>query len=78
MKKTILILVWAVCLSNMVFFTDIIINYLNGNIKSSLSGATTEQSQMVLSIVMDAICILLLWVYTTILIQKPKISPIQE
>ena len=72
MKKAILILVWAICLSNMVFFTDIIINYLNGNIESSLSGATTEQSQMVLSVVMDAICILLIWMYTTVLTQKPQ------
>jgi hypothetical protein len=72
MKKAILISVWAICLSNMVFFTDIIINYLIGNDKSSLSGATTEQTQMVLSVVMDAICILLIWMYTTVLTQKPQ------
>jgi hypothetical protein len=72
MKKAILILVWAICLSNMVFFTDIIINYLNGNIESSLSGATTEQSQMVLSVVMDAMCILLIWMYTSVLTQKTQ------
>jgi len=74
MKKAILILVWAICLSNMVFFTDIIINYLNGNIESSLSGATTEQSQMVLSVVMDAMCILLIWMYTSVLTQKTQTS----
>jgi len=72
MKKAILISVWAICLSNMVFFTDIIINYLIGNDKSSLSGATTEQSQMVLSLVMNGICILLIWMYTTVLTQKPQ------
>jgi hypothetical protein len=72
MKKAILISVWAICLSNMVFFTDIIINYLIGNDKSALSGATTEQSQMVLSLVMNAICILLIWMYTSVLTQKPQ------
>jgi len=72
MKKAILITIWAICLSNMVFFTDIIINYLIGNDKSSLSGATTEQSQMVLSLVMNGICILLIWMYTTVLTQKPQ------
>lgn len=73
MRKAILISVWAVVLLNMVFFTDIIINYFVGNTQSIFSGATTESSQAALAGVMDFICLMILYFYTSVLTDKERV-----
>ena len=73
MRKAILITVWAVVLLNMVFFTDIIINYFVGNTQSIFSGATTESSQAALAVVMDFIFLMILYFYTSVLTDKERV-----
>jgi len=73
MRKAILISVWAIVLLNMVFFTDIIINYFVGNTQSIFSGATTEGSQAALAGIMDFICLMILYFYTSVLLDKERV-----
>jgi hypothetical protein len=73
MKKAILIGVWAICLLNMAFFTDIIVNYLIGNERSIYSGATTKVDQFYFSCFMNFICGLVLYTYTSILTDKERV-----
>ena len=72
MRKIFLIIVWIVGLSNGLFFTDILINFILGNSKSILSGATTEQTQALLSIIMLILISLMLYLYTTALTSKTE------
>lgn len=73
MKKILLVAVWAICLLNMLFFTDIIINYIIGNSQAFLSKASTGLSQMILASVMDLACVMLLYLYTIILNEKERV-----
>ena len=70
MKKVFLIAIWAICLANAFFFADILINFFLGYTKSAISGATTKQDQAVLSTVMLASIVLILYFYTTALTFK--------
>lgn len=74
MKKIILIVIWIVCLSNMYFFSDIIYNYCLDNETSQFSGASTGELQYYFSIFMDAMCILMLSIYTIVLTEKKLIK----
>lgn len=67
MKKVLLIVVWAIVIANMLFFTDILYNYVIGNTQSVLSGATTEASQAVLAAVMNVMCMIILYFYTLVI-----------
>jgi len=67
MRTFLLIAVWAVVIANMFFFTDIIYNYFVGNTQSLLSGATTEASQAALAAIMNAMCMMILYFYTSVL-----------
>ena len=70
MKKVFLIAIWAICLANAFFFIDILINFCLGYTKSAISGATTEETQAYLSVVMLAVIGLTLYFYTKLLIPK--------
>ena len=73
MIKTIaLILVWAICLANALFFGDIIVNFFLGNTQSEITGATTEQSQAILSVVVLFIIVIVLYFYTKLLTNNVK------
>ena len=72
MKKVLLIVVWAIVIANMFFLTDILYNYVIGNTQSVLSGATTEASQAVLAVVMNVMCMIILYFYTIILTDKER------
>ena len=73
MIKTIaLILIWAICLANALFFGDIIVNYLLGNTQSKITDATTEQSQAILSMVMLVLIVIVLYFYTNLIKNNVK------
>ena len=72
MRKIFLIIVWIVGLSNGLFFADILINFILGNSKSVFSGATTEQTQALLSVVMLVTISLMLYLYTITLTSKTE------
>ena len=73
MIKTIaLILIWAICLANALFFGDIIVNYLLGNTQSKITDATTEQSQAIFSMVMLALIVIVLYFYTNLIKNNVK------
>lgn len=74
MRKIFLIIVWIVGLSNGLFFADILINFILGNSKSMFSGATTEQTQALLSIVMLVLISFMLYLYTNVLTSKKDVS----
>lgn len=68
MYKTIaLILIWAICLTNAIFFCDIIVNYFLGNTQSKLTGATTELTQAIFSAVMLFLITIVLFFYTKVI-----------
>jgi len=70
-RKLVLLAVWIICILNIVFFGDIIINYLIGNTESPFSGATTKGPQCQLSLMMVLLCITIISIYT-IALREPK------
>jgi len=73
MIKTIaLILVWAICLANTLFFGDIIVNFFLGNTQSKITDATTELGQAIFSAVMLFIIVIVLYFYTKLLTNNVK------
>lgn len=64
MRKLFLVIVWAICLANAFFFTDILINFCLGNSVSQISGATTEETQAYFSVFMLALITLTMYLYT--------------
>lgn len=68
MIKTIaLILIWAICLANALFFCDIIVNFFLENTQSKITNATTELNQAIFSAVMLFIIVIVLYFYTQLL-----------
>lgn len=63
-KKVFLIAVYIICIANMVFFTDVIVNHVIGNEVSMLSGASTGDVQCYISIVVDFMCLVIVYFYT--------------
>jgi hypothetical protein len=70
MKKVFLVAIWAICLANAFFFIDILINFCLGYTESSISGATTKETQVYLSVVMLAVIGITLYFYTKLLTPK--------
>jgi hypothetical protein len=70
MRKLFLVAIWAICLANAFFFIDILINFCLGYTESAISGATTEETQACLSVVMLAVIGITLYFYTKLLTPK--------
>lgn len=72
MRKLFLVIVWLICLANGFFFADILINFFLGYTESTISGATTKETQAYFSVVMLAVITLTLYLYTNLLTFKKQ------
>jgi hypothetical protein len=72
MKTAALILIWLICLVNLLFFFDVIYWYLEGVKISPNTEANCDQFQAIFSLVMLLIVTMVLCVYTYLLRDNVK------